>query len=189
MTSSQALIIGAAMLAAACSSEVIAASSTAQPTMKRPMAESTDSKGEREADIIGTGGDTIGTAMVQPGPNGMVIRIDAGEIPEGFHGVHLHQKGDCSDPGAGFKASGSHINIAGNEHGLLNADGYHVGADFPNLYAGPERVMGELFAGGLMLDQALDDDGFALIIHENEDDHRTQPIGGAGARLACAAFN
>ncbi|HBS33699.1 MAG TPA: superoxide dismutase family protein, partial [Parvularcula sp.] len=34
----------------------------------------------------------------------------------------------------------------------------------------------------------LDDDGFAIIIHANPDDHVTQPIGGAGDRVACAAF-
>jgi len=34
----------------------------------------------------------------------------------------------------------------------------------------------------------LDEDGTALIIHENRDDHLTQPIGGAGARVACAVI-
>ena len=31
----------------------------------------------------------------------------------------------------------------------------------------------------------LDEDGSAVIIHENPDDHITQPIGGAGGRVAC----
>jgi Cu-Zn family superoxide dismutase len=144
---------------------------------------------EMTAEIIGTDGDTIGEAVATLGPNGMVIRLEAMGIPEGFHGVHLHQVGDCSDPEAGFKASGSHIDINSNKHGLLNPDGYHIGADFPNAYAGPDSLRTELFAGGLTGDQANDTDGFALIIHENEDDHITQPIGGAGGRIACAAFN
>ena len=35
--------------------------------------------------------------------------------------------------------------------------------------------------------EALQDkDGSALVIHANADDHMAQPIGGAGARVACA---
>ena len=31
----------------------------------------------------------------------------------------------------------------------------------------------------------LDEDGSAVIIHENPDDHMAQPIGGAGGRIGC----
>ena len=34
----------------------------------------------------------------------------------------------------------------------------------------------------------LDDDGSAAIIHEGRDDHMSQPIGGAGGRVACAVI-
>ncbi|WP_288758947.1 superoxide dismutase family protein, partial [uncultured Brevundimonas sp.] len=34
-----------------------------------------------------------------------------------------------------------------------------------------------------------DQDGSAVIIHANADDHSTQPIGGAGDRVACAALS
>ncbi len=34
----------------------------------------------------------------------------------------------------------------------------------------------------------LDDDGFAVVVHAEPDDHHSQPIGGAGARIACAAI-
>jgi len=34
-----------------------------------------------------------------------------------------------------------------------------------------------------------DADGSAIIIHANPDDHSTQPIGGAGDRVACAALS
>lgn len=141
------------------------------------------------ATIVDKSGEEVGEAALINGDNGMIIRLYAEGVPRGFHGVHLHQVGDCSDNAAGFKASGSHINVSGAEHGLLNPAGFHTGADFPNLWAGEPGLVGELFAGGLTLSQALDEDGFALIIHENEDDHVTQPIGGAGGRIACAAFN
>ena len=34
-----------------------------------------------------------------------------------------------------------------------------------------------------------DGDGLALVIHANADDHTTQPIGGAGDRIACAVLS
>ena len=34
----------------------------------------------------------------------------------------------------------------------------------------------------------LDADGSALVIHASPDDHITQPIGGAGARVGCAVI-
>jgi superoxide dismutase, Cu-Zn family len=34
----------------------------------------------------------------------------------------------------------------------------------------------------------MDADGAALIVHAFADDHQTQPIGGAGERVACAAL-
>ncbi|ADM10097.1 superoxide dismutase, Cu-Zn [Parvularcula bermudensis HTCC2503] len=140
------------------------------------------------ADFIDPSGARIGTAFATPGPNGMVIRVDLEGLTQGFHAIHAHQVGDCSDPDAGFQASGGHINPAGVPHGFLNATGRSE-ADMPNIYAhGTGHLRAELFAEGLTADLGLDDDGFALIVHENPDDHETQPIGGAGGRVACAAF-
>ncbi|GGY42364.1 superoxide dismutase family protein [Parvularcula lutaonensis] len=186
MTPKKIALFAVPLALAACSEDAsIASSAGAVPV---PVAEDADPTGEMTVAITGTEGTAIGEATVRPGPHGMVIRLMAEGLPEGWHGVHLHQVGDCSDFDGGFKKSGSHINISGTEHGVLNPEGYHTGADFPNLWADADGLHGELFAGGLLLDQARDDDGFAMIIHANEDDHVTQPIGGAGPRLACAAF-
>ena len=35
----------------------------------------------------------------------------------------------------------------------------------------------------------MDDDGSAIVVHENPDDHVTQPIGGAGGRVACGVLS
>ena len=40
-------------------------------------------------------------------------------------------------------------------------------------------------ADGKRAPALLDADGSAVIIHANPDDHMTQPIGGAGGRIAC----
>jgi len=154
-----------------------------------PSVDLLDARRDVTAEIIGANGKVIGEAVMSNGVHGMMIRLAATGIPKGFHGAHLHSVGDCSDFADGFKASGGHINASGDEHGLLNPNGYHTGADFPNVYAPESELLrAEIFSGGLTADVANDADGFALVIHEAQDDHMSQPIGGAGGRIACAAF-
>jgi superoxide dismutase, Cu-Zn family len=140
-----------------------------------------------ETDIIDGTGEIIGTATLTESPHGVLIRIEIGPggIEPGWHGIHLHQVGDCSDVGE-FQLSGGHINPEGREHGLLNPEGPDAG-DLPNIYAGEDgAVNAEMFTWLITLDELRDEDGSAIVIHENPDDHITQPIGGAGARIACA---
>lgn len=151
--------------------------------------------------FIDPAGAEIGHIVMSDGPRGVLIRIDMKGLDQGWHAIHIHETGDCSDGADGFQASGGHINPDDHAHGLLNADGPER-ADLTNIYAGADgRATAELYRGGVALypseaDAAVmgpyplfDDDGFAVIVHENADDHRTQPIGGAAARVACAAFN
>ena len=73
------------------------------------------------------------------------------------------------------------------------ADGPDSG-DLPNLYVGADgSAMAEFFAtrvsvAGGDMPALLDEDGSAVIIHEQPDDHLTQPIGGAGGRIACGVI-
>lgn len=122
------------------------------------------------------------------GPHGMMLRVDVEGLGEGFHGIHVHKIGNCSDAEAGFKASGGHLNPEGKKHGLMNPEGYEA-ADLPNVYAHSSgHARAELFVAGVGLADALDEDGFAVVVHQNADDHISQPIGGAGPRKACIAF-
>lgn len=144
-----------------------------------------------EAPLLGNDGKEIGKVMLRGGSGPTVLRISvaAGKATPGWHGVHLHAVGDCSDHEK-FLASKSHVNHGGKKHGLLNAEGPDAG-DLANVFAAADgSVNAELSSptplagsGGLR-----DADGSALVLHAGEDDHATQPIGGAGARIGCAVI-
>ena len=138
-------------------------------------------------DLMGNEGDTIGNVNMIEGPNGIVmeVSIDQGGLTPGWHAIHIHQTGDCSDTGE-YTASGGHVGKLDGGHGLLNPGGPEPG-DLPNLYAFEDgSVNFETFTGLVTLSDVMDDDGGAIIIHEGRDDHMSQPIGGAGGRIACA---
>ncbi len=150
--------------------------------------------------FVGPAGEDMGGAVLTDALGGVLIRFDVKGLTPGWHGVHLHMIGDCSDGADGFKASGGHINPDNVEHGFLNPIGFHR-ADLPNLYADADgTVKAEFFRAGLNLRPSeqgaaingpyplFDDDGSTIVIHANTDDQLTQPIGGAGARIACAAI-
>ncbi|MEQ1706849.1 MAG: superoxide dismutase family protein [Terricaulis sp.] len=153
----------------------------------------------RSAWVVGPDGRALGQARFTEGPAGVLIRLEfSGRgMPSGWHGVHLHQRGDCSDFAAGFQASGGHLGMAGGaQHGLMNPFGPEPG-DLPSLFAAPSGVFGaELFNPRVTLRSEpvgeriplLDADGSALVIHAAVDDQTSQPIGGAGVRIACAAL-
>ena len=134
-----------------------------------------------------------GSVTVTAAPKGVLVRIEAGGLTPGWHGAHFHEKGDCSD--AAFKLSGGHVHGAAPVvHGLLNPQATDSG-DLPNLYVGADgTVKAEFFTTLVALSPGgaspalLDADGAALVIHANADDYRTQPIGGAGDRVACAVI-
>lgn len=180
--------------------DTVRAVQSENPAAKGTEAETTGAKDvekimpnpeEVKADIINNDGAVIGSVDVKQGAQGVVIDIDAHDLPPGKHGMHFHKVGDCSDHTA-FKTAGGHIMPSGKPHGFLNPKGPHEG-NLPNLIVRDDgTVQVELYSDMVTMDHGpaalLDDDGSALIIHTNEDDHMSQPIGGSGARIACVAF-
>ena len=151
--------------------------------------ESRPSMMRTNADLKGNEGDTIGSVNLIEGPNGilMEVGIDAGSLEPGWHAIHLHQTGDCDDTGE-YTNSGGHIGKIDGGHGLLNPAGPEAG-DLPNLHVASDgSVNYETFTDLVEMSAILDEDGSAVIIHEGRDDHMSQPIGGAGSRVACAVL-
>jgi Cu-Zn family superoxide dismutase len=137
---------------------------------------------------------TIGMVRLEESPRGVLIRLEVQGLLIGWHGVHIHAVGRCEGPT--FESAGGHVHQGAGPggHGLLNPQGDDTG-DLPSIYAGSQGVaQAEFFSTMVTLTGArgrtnlLDGDGSALVVHQNEDDQRTQPIGGAGPRVACAVI-
>lgn len=147
-----------------------------------------------QAAIINGQGAEIGKATLTQGATGLLIKVEATGLTPGWHGIHIHATGQCAAP---FTSAGAHINHSDPKtpHGLLNAEGPDDG-DLPNLYAAADgSAHGEFFTTKARISQdgpgqwLWDADGSALVIHANPDDHNSQPIGGAGDRVACAVLS
>lgn len=138
-------------------------------------------------------GNVVGTVTVTQAPHGVILRVEAKGLTPGWHGIHIHEKGDCSD--AAFKSAGGHVHAKTPQtHGLLNPDA-NEGGDLPNLYVAADgSANAEFFTDAVTLNGSdgkpalLDADGSSIVIHANPDDYKSQPIGGAGARVACAVI-
>lgn len=146
---------------------------------------------EATASFIDRDRKSVGTATLTESPHGVLIYLDLNGLPPGPKAIHIHSVGTCEDPAEGFVASKGHLNPDGKEHGLMNPAGPDAG-DLPNLIVQADgTVQVEMFtmlaslAGAEGRATILDEDGAALVIHINRDDHITQPIGGAGPRIAC----
>jgi superoxide dismutase, Cu-Zn family len=137
-------------------------------------------------------GQARGTGTLTAGPRGVIVRLELTGLTPGWHAVHFHQTADCTDPG--LQKSGGHVQHGDKRpHGILNPGGPDAG-DLPNVWAdGKGEVHAEVASTRVAADKAdkeranlMDADGSALIVHANADDGISQPIGGAGGRVACA---
>jgi len=144
-------------------------------------------------DLIGNSGEIIGSIAISDEDSGVRLVVTARGISPGEHGIHFHHTGSCLTPD--FKSAGGHINPMGKAHGLNNPDGPD-NADMPNAVADEDgNVKFEYLNERVSLNGAthrpalLDENGSALVMHLNPDDGITQPIGGAGPRIACAEIN
>lgn len=132
-------------------------------------------------------GNEIGTVTINETNSGTPLVIVAiSDLPEGAHGIHLHQTGDCSADD--FSSAGGHI--AGDaQHGIFVEGGPHPG-DLPNVIVGDSgNVNVEIFNDRLSIAEMIrDEDGAAFVVHADADDYTSQPAGNSGDRIACGVF-
>jgi len=141
-------------------------------------------------DANGTGA-AIGTLQLADTKNGLLITPELSGLPAGPHGFHVHDKGSCG-PGeqngtkAAGLAAGGHFDPAhhGKHKGPEAMDG-HKG-DLPVLVVdGSGKANLPVLAPHL---KVRDVKGHAIIIHGGGDNYADDPapLGGGGARIACA---
>jgi Cu-Zn family superoxide dismutase len=165
---------------------------------------------EAQGALVDPTGARIGAVHLHEAPKGVLMTIEAKGLTPGWHGMHFHQTGSCTD---GFKNAGGHILAAaaagGSEHqhhdahsggsahlasGLLSEKSNDAGA-LPNLYATSDgTAVAEVFSTFVSLTgrdgrpALLDRDGVSVIIHEGPED-QTGATDTVGRRIACAAVN
>lgn len=137
-------------------------------------------------------GETVGKATLRDTPNGVLIHVKFYGLPAGAHAFHVHETGICEPP---FKSAGGHYNPTDSAHGFLIEDGPHAG-DMPNIHVPGDQTLAagngslELEVLTLVdsLENLMDEDGAALVVHEGTDDYKSQPSGAAGPRIACGVI-
>lgn len=157
---------------------LLAACQTVPPDAPRAVASLQPTRGHQTSGTV---------TFVQAGSRVQVHAVVTGLKPGQEHGFHVHEAGDCSS-GDGLSAKG-HFNPHGKPHGHHGTTERHAG-DMPNLRAD----------GNGRADARFDLDvitvtpgpasvvGRGLIVHVQPDDYRSQPVGNAGARMACAVI-
>ena len=135
-------------------------------------------------------GKDVGTVTLVQAANGVLLRMSIKGLPAGERAFHVHGVGKCEAP---FTTAGGHFNPSDKKHGLEAAAGAHAG-DMPNLFvpaSGELRV--EVLNTAISLakgqpNSVFDADGSSIVIHLGADDHKSDPAGNAGDRIACGVI-
>ena len=119
---------------------------------------------------------------------GVAVVVHIENAPPGTHGLHVHEKGDCSAPDA--SSAGGHFNPGGMPHAGPTETHRHAGdlgnitiesngtghlelvTDLLTVRPGPNSVVGK-----------------SVVFHEKADDLTSQPSGDAGGRLGCGVVS
>jgi superoxide dismutase, Cu-Zn family len=154
-------------------------------------------EGVAVATLQDASGADVGWARFEPDNGAVRIKVRAYGLPPGFHGFHVHALGVC-DGSVGFTTAGGHYNPAGVTHA------HHAG-DMPSLLVKLDGTAELDFrTDSFTVDQLLDVDGSAVIVHAGPDnfgnipsrylsgalltpgpDAATLATGDSGARAAC----
>ena len=130
-----------------------------------------------------------GKLSLMPMDDGVHLTGEIGGLkPNSSHGIHIHEKGDCS--AADASSAGGHFNPSSEAHGKVDQSVHH-GGDMNNISANAEGIATvDVHASGVVLGGGVANDavGKAVIVHADPDDYTSQPSGNAGARVACGVI-
>ena len=140
--------------------------------------------------IMPTTGNTVtGTAtfQLQVGGSDVELTVELADCPEGDHGIHIHEMGDCSNDGA---MTGTHWNPTQVDHGDFGATPSHAG-DLGNITCASDgvgsltRASDRWTLGGPPTTNVINR---AIILHADPDTFGP-PTGQAGTPIACGAID
>ncbi len=143
---------------------------------------------EAKTEFITAAGETLeGSAEFEEVPGGVRIEVAVDNAEAGRKGVHIHEKGDCTNIAG--KSMGDHLALSDQEHGLPTEPEHHLG-DLGNIDIAPNgdgRLIIVVPGANLAPADTYSFAGRALVIHESEDEG-TGTSGHAGKPIACAVI-
>lgn len=113
--------------------------------------------------------------------SGVVLEVELQGLPNTaenaphFLGLHIHERGDCSDS---LAHTGMHYNPTNASHP------YHLGDLPPVLNSNGYSYMA-VYDSFLSLDEII---GKSILLHAQRDDFKTQPAGDSGDKIACGVI-
>jgi Cu-Zn family superoxide dismutase len=113
------------------------------------------------------------------------VVADIENLKPGKHGFHIHEKGDCSAPDA--SSAGAHFNPTHQHHGGPSTAEHHAG-DLGNITPDSSGRVHLEWIGKLYLNGPDSIIGKSVVVHEKEDDLKTDPSGNSGTRIACGVI-
>ena len=183
MTSRRLSVAIAAVLVAAGCAAAPPKPQTAPAHLRHPLAAATASLAPASGTLVS------GRLALTSDGDGVRIAGDIGGLgPGSTHGIHVHERGDCS--AADASSAGGHFNPAGAAHGRAGSAAHHLG-DIDNIVADASGVAHvSMRIDGAILGTGGDNDilGRAIVVHANPDDYATQPSGNSGPRVACGVI-
>jgi Cu-Zn family superoxide dismutase len=133
----------------------------------------------------------IGETTLLQSNAGVLIVATFTKLPAGRHAFHVHETGSYEAPE--FDSASDHFNPQNAQHGLMNPKGPHAG-DMPNFTASKSGgTVVEIYSDRVTLRPGADNSllrqgGTSLVVHAGGDDHKTDPAGVAGERIACGVI-
>jgi len=129
-----------------------------------------------------SGSKVTGTVSFTKVGDEVQVVADIQNLAPGKHGFHIHEKGDCSAEDAA--SAGAHFNPTMKHHGGPTNLDHHAG-DLGNIEADASGKAHLDWKGKMSLTGKDSIIGKSVVVHEKEDDLKTDPSGNSGARVAC----